>query len=147
MRRTETKEIEVTRKEQVVIKDMKICNKCGKEVSPTYSEDFISFYESFGYNSHFDGERWEWDVCPECLLEWIRTFKYVPDGFFQDEYCLLNSEQHQKAFEHWKKTDEWEDFKFMTYEEIVSYSENMNIEYVNEMIQKYHPNKPLLKEE
>ena len=147
MIRQETEEVEITRKEEVVKKRTCICNKCGKEITPTYAEDFIHFYECFGYESHFDGETWEWDVCPECLLEWIKTFKYVPEGFYRDEHCWLNPDQHQKTFEDWKLTGEWEDFKHLTYEEITDYTDGMiGTDYLNKMIQKYHPNKPLLEE-
>lgn len=105
----ETKEVEVTKMERQIIKETKICNKCGKEITPTYSENLINFYQHFGYDSHFDGEQWDWDICPDCLLEWIKTFKYVPNGFFQDEYDVLNGIQHQKAFDNWKETGLWKE--------------------------------------
>lgn len=60
------------------------CNKCGKEVD--LEEDngleanlFHSFNVLFGYESEYDYETWSFDLCEECLLEFIETFKIKPD--------------------------------------------------------------------
>lgn len=139
-----TKEVEVIKMESQIVKETKICNKCGKEITPTYSDNFINFFQRFGYESNFDGETWDWDICPECLLEWIKTFKYVPDGFFQGEYNILSPEQHQKVFDNWKETDEWEEFKFNTYEELVSMKDILSYNFVNSLIKQYYPDKELI---
>ncbi|AMQ66702.1 hypothetical protein FDG96_gp43 [Bacillus phage Mgbh1] len=60
------------------------CNKCGKSVDLT-EDDFAgnlfhSFKTSFHYGSAFDMETWEFDLCEDCLLDIVKTFKVEPDG-------------------------------------------------------------------
>lgn len=70
---------------QVVYEDQAIiCNKCGKEVDLEKANDFEenlfhSFKVSFGYGSKYDLELWSFDLCEDCLLEFIDTFKIKPD--------------------------------------------------------------------
>lgn len=33
---------------------------------------------SFGYESGFDEERWKFDLCESCLVDFVKTFKYSP---------------------------------------------------------------------
>lgn len=61
-----------------------ICNKCGKEVDLENADDFEEnlfhpFKVSFGYGSKFDLETWYFDLCEDCLLEFVETFKIKPD--------------------------------------------------------------------
>ena len=68
------------------------CNKCGTSKELTgdeyerewQSNKFQSMHNSFGYGSSFDNEIWRYDLCEECLVEIVKTFKHLPDGF--DEY-------------------------------------------------------------
>lgn len=127
------------------------CNKCGKEVKVDHEkvceweDDIKGFSLSFGYESSFDGERWSFDLCEDCLVNIIKEFKYVPDGFKKDQYDNFTQEEHQKIFDYWKETGEWEDLKFKTYEELVGMNDGWVMTgYINEAIRKYHPEKPLL---
>lgn len=126
------------------------CNNCGKGVniksdtSEEWTDDIKNFHVDFGYESHFDGEKWSFDLCEECLVNLIKQFKHVPDGFKLDGYSDLSQEQHQQLFEDWKVDGTWDELKFKTYEELVEFSQLYNKEYINELIEKYHPGKPLL---
>lgn len=93
----------------------------------------------FGYPHKFDGQTWHIDLCIDCLLDIIKTFKYVPNGFMQDRYLELQSKQHQKVFDNWKQTNEWEMFKFMPYEEFKELKGYLQDDFYNLMLQKYHP--------
>lgn len=65
------------------------CNKCGKhkELSGEdyerewQSNEFQTFYCSFGYGSKFDMDRWAFDLCEKCLIDFIRTFKHLPEDY------------------------------------------------------------------
>lgn len=126
------------------------CNSCGKNIkvrpctTDEWDDDIKDFYADFGYGSEFDGEQWSFSLCEECLLKLIKQFKYVPDGFKLDNYSNLTQEQHQELFEDWKKTGEWEELKFKTYEELIDQSKICGTEYINEIIKKFHSDKPLL---
>lgn len=84
-------EVEQGMKVAVIVEEERICNKCGKTISSAECEGYpianamLPFKINFGYGSDFDGETWEWDLCPDCLLEFIKTFKYVPKGFMFDD--------------------------------------------------------------
>lgn len=76
---------------EVVTKIIYVCNKCGKEeVEENPEQDFTvdnKIHElgvSFGYGSIFDSEYWGFDLCNDCLMEFIKTFKHKPDGFGED---------------------------------------------------------------
>jgi len=137
----------VTEEKEVVIKSTVTCNKCGETIEPYYADDMQTIHLSFGYESRFDGEKWSFDLCDNCLLDVVKTFKHVPTGFLDDSlYSVINDqEEHQKVFDHWKNTGEWEDMRFKTYEEIVELNNGwFNIESLNDAIKKFHPGKPLL---
>lgn len=150
---TETKT--VVKEEEVVVSLTIICNKCGREfaqdTSDVWSEHFWdsevhSFDVGFGYGSKYDMETWGFHLCDDCLTEIVKTFKHVPDGFMMDGDHYLSPERHQMVFEHWKETGEWDDFYGASYEEIVEYHGYYHTNYLNEVIKKYHPDKPLLEE-
>lgn len=130
------------------------CNKCGKRCdleNMEFSFDIDMLHEflvSFGYGSSYDMESWGFDLCEDCLLELIKTFKIVPEGFRLDEYSPLDSGgfEHQLTFEDWKNTSEWNEFKYCSYEKIVEYDGLLDTDYLNELIKEYHPKKPLLSE-
>lgn len=74
-----------------LVKELKsiTCNKCGntKELNGEdyekmwKSESFQSLTLHFGYGSKFDMEEWKFDVCEECLEEFVDSFKIKPEGF------------------------------------------------------------------
>jgi hypothetical protein len=84
----EYEEIEETIKKEIPVSVT--CNKCGNSKVLDGEEDyerqwklekFQSFFLSFGYGSKFDMEDWEFDLCEKCLVDFIRTFKHLPDGY------------------------------------------------------------------
>lgn len=129
------------------------CNCCGKSVKvrpnsrDEWNDDIKEFYVDFGYESHHDGEKWSFDLCEECLINIVKQFKYVPYGFMEDNYTTLSREEHQKVFENWKETGQWEELMFKTYEELIELVQIYDTEYINEVIKKFHPDEPLLEVE
>lgn len=65
------------------------CNKCGKrsELSGSKHERELElnlyqyFYCNFGYGSKFDTDSWEFDLCEKCLVDFIKTFKHLPEDY------------------------------------------------------------------
>lgn len=58
--------------------DQIICNCCGKKLSPTGQHpylDYLHIQKEWGYDSPYDGEMHEMDICPDCYAAWIQTFK------------------------------------------------------------------------
>lgn len=78
--------------EEITVKEVKkipksiTCNKCGKSINlsgATYerqiqAEKFPTIKLKFGYGSKFDDETWSFELCEECLIQFINTFKYPP---------------------------------------------------------------------
>lgn len=89
------------------------CNKCGKETTKEdcrWDTEYQNIKLSFGYGSGHDSENWNFDICEECLITYVKTFKYVPRGFKIDGSLILmqdESDEHQATFENWKKTGRW----------------------------------------
>lgn len=93
----ETEEREVKRLETYV--NGIVCNKCGKETWTNENLNMLNFHEFFiyfRYGSVFDQENWEFDLCENCILSIIKTFKYAPDGFG-------GHRRSQEAFDEWKE--------------------------------------------
>lgn len=69
-------------KEETVTTEI-ICNKCGKKVN--IMDDLFSnnkmhdFSVRFGYCSNHDGEIWNFHLCEDCIIKFVKTFKYEPD--------------------------------------------------------------------
>ncbi|WP_227939998.1 hypothetical protein [Alkalihalobacillus deserti] len=87
MRKYEKKEI--TKVERAYLETSITCNKCGK-TKQLEGEDyerewqsnvFQSFTTHFGYGTRHDTEKWNFDLCEDCLTELVRSFKHLPDGF------------------------------------------------------------------
>ena len=63
------------------------CNKCGctKPVNEdslegiAASQEYQSFNLHFGYGSKFDDQVWEFDLCDNCLEEFVGTFAIKPE--------------------------------------------------------------------
>ncbi|WP_284035571.1 hypothetical protein [Neobacillus sp. 114] len=72
-------EIQVTKK---VLKSI-TCNKCGKSKKITdfgfEQDEFHSFNLTFGYESMYDEQRWKFDICESCLVDFVKTFKHAPN--------------------------------------------------------------------
>ncbi|PKR83536.1 hypothetical protein [Heyndrickxia camelliae] len=158
MRRETVEEKEVVKIEKVTTSKTVICNKCGttqvnNNWNPPsaeeyyFSNDIHNIQLGFGYGSRFDNESWNFDLCDSCLESLVKTFKYPPDGFYEDGYSVIDDEEEkQKVFEHYKKTGEWNEFLFKSYEELVEFAKFYNVEYINEVIKEKFPDKPLLEE-
>ncbi|WP_105616628.1 hypothetical protein [Vallitalea okinawensis] len=59
--------------------DSVICNCCGREINKDQyglMEDYITIKKTWGYNSAFDGQSHELDVCNDCYEKWIKSFKH-----------------------------------------------------------------------
>ncbi len=159
MRKETFEEKEVTKIEKVVTSKTVICNKCGTtqvngEWSPPsedeyyLSNDIHNINLGFGYGSRFDMENWNFDLCDNCLESLVKTFKYPPDGFYEDGYSIIDSEEEkQKIFEHYKETGEWNEFLFKSYSELVELAQYWEVKYINEVIKEKFPDKPLLKDD
>jgi len=107
-----TENIEITRTEQVIVGV--ICNCCGKPVEQDKLDSIQQLNFSFSYNSIFDNNNsWKAQMCEICLINFIKTFKIVPENFMIDKSFISkydnNHDLHQEAFELWKETNEWKD--------------------------------------
>lgn len=132
----------ITEERDIVVSESVVCNKCGKESIKKeddhwFGEDFQHIHLSFGYGSSFESERWSFDLCDGCLIDIVRTFKYVPDGFKQDYTEVKFVKDPQKTFEKWKETGEWEEFADYTYEELEDLRGYLNDEYIDSLIESY----------
>jgi hypothetical protein len=108
------------------------CNCCGKTFEPNNNE-FHSMQQinlSFGYESQFDNQKWDIDLCEVCLLKIIKGFKHVPDKFMSDPYHISSFDSdsvlHQQLFDEWKVNQEW------NYEDENPYEEYYQDEQTNE---------------
>lgn len=143
MREYETKE--VLKQEEYVTKI--ICNRCNNEGQPTEFEDEIKNISiNFSYESPHDGQTWHFDLCEECIVDIVKQFKHVPEGFKDNHYEVFTRKQHQYIFDKWKLTGEWEEMMFITYDELKRWVGLWDIEYINNLVKRYHPSKPLLEE-
>lgn len=137
-----------------------ICNKCGKILSQReLDRNKYHFHFEFGCKSLHNGEIIDYDLCSSCISEgtkelkllrsgdeYIKTFKYVPEGWMQESYLLLNPKQHQLVFDYWKLTGKWESLLPYTYQELVKLNGYLTTELINKTIKKFHPNMPLLED-
>lgn len=102
--------ISEARETVVVVYDLKgtLCNKCGK-VFEAYDDSVKQFDLPMGY------EIFKFDLCYDCIMDIIKTFKIVPTGFKSDPSYTssydLDHELHQELFETWKISNEWPDDK------------------------------------
>lgn len=58
-----------------------ICNCCGQEIKITQQHpypQYVSIRKEWGFDSDYDGELHEIDLCQECYGKWIQTFKISP---------------------------------------------------------------------
>ena len=88
-----------------------ICNKCGEVFTPSPSDGVQKFKVTFGEGSRFDSD-WHLDICDNCVSDIVKTFKVVPDGFMSESQFYVSSfdldhDLHQRLFDEWKETGEW----------------------------------------
>ncbi|PLR72183.1 hypothetical protein [Bacillus sp. UMB0728] len=95
-----------------------ICNKSGREIQLENDDEWVgrnlihSFSVNFGYGSDFDMDTWEFDLCEDELLNFLRTLKVRPSGFAAD------TKYPDQVFEEWKLTGKYNWRAGWTYEEI-----------------------------
>lgn len=66
---------------QKQVPDHIICNCCGQKIRITGQQpypEYVSIRKEWGYNSPYDGEVHEIDLCQDCYQKWIRTFRFSP---------------------------------------------------------------------
>lgn len=140
--------------EKIVGKTL-ICNKCGKvkiynaadlAIYLDYGNKMNNIKINFSYGDSFDGQEWQFDLCEDCLLELIKSFKYIPKGFRfnKDDFIELSDEQYQGLFDNWKTTGEWEELSAISYDELMELVEFVGKERINDVLVKYHPYKMLI---
>lgn len=98
----------------VVIPELKgiICNCCGECFGPNYTNTTQQFNLNFGYGSKYGNQKpWEFEMCEMCIIKLIKGFKHVPENFMSEKSiisaCDTDSELHQRVFEEWQETGEW----------------------------------------
>jgi len=93
-----TKSVEVIRTEQIVVG--KLCNKCGNV--------FEIFDESI---QPINTNQGKYEICNDCELKFIRTFKHVPENFMNESgyvpAFITDHDLHQSLFEEWQRSGEW----------------------------------------
>lgn len=69
----------------VTVEKLKInkvyCNCCGQEIKTNkhgITEEHITIKKRWGYDSNFDGEEHDIDICCTCYKKWIETFTIKP---------------------------------------------------------------------
>jgi len=66
---------EMVSKSETVIDDV-ICNSCGKSIIEiNQNSDYLHIEKDWGYFSPFDNENYRCDICPDCCLKIVSTFK------------------------------------------------------------------------
>jgi len=99
-----TKPVEVTEIKQIPVG--KVCNKCGLPFE-IYDDRIQSSNTPLGEYGNCKSE-----ICDNCWIEFIKTFAIVPTNFMSDPNFTssfdLDHSLHQKLFDHWKTTGEWE---------------------------------------
>lgn len=96
--------------QEVEVIDSIVCNCCGEKIAsgielgdftPNFVQgEYIDIYHQFGYFSKVfvDSERHHLQVCEKCYANWLKTFKYAPEGFGENTYFINDPEN----FENWK---------------------------------------------
>jgi len=116
-----------------------VCNKCGREVKASKVNTNFEFCTSI-FNMD-----WDMNLCDTCLMDIILEFKFAPKHFMQETSdTLITDKEEQTAFEMWKETGNWDYLCGVPYEKLIALADYHGIEYINEMIERYHPNESLI---
>lgn len=72
--------MKIYKKKMVERKKVKrvVCNKCGKNVKISEYVDFLSLVKCWGYNSKYDNEIHQFDICQDCYEKLILSLKIEP---------------------------------------------------------------------
>lgn len=81
MRKARKEKIE----QEVEVIEMICCNKCGKKYeNKNWVGNLHEFHIDFAtYFSKFNADKWNFDLCEDCIVDIVRTFKFTPEGFYQ----------------------------------------------------------------
>jgi protein-arginine kinase activator protein McsA len=97
-----TQKVQVVKIEEQVISESRICNKCGKEYFMSMYDNDNYFYNNmhnvtipFMYGGDIQDSLWKFDLCSECLKEFVETFMHKPEGYGVNE--LDAYEEYSKA--------------------------------------------------
>lgn len=52
-----------------------LCNKCGKNIDIKTYKDYLEIYKTWGYNSNYDNETHEFELCQDCYNDLIASLK------------------------------------------------------------------------
>ncbi len=55
-----------------------ICNKCGENIDIKTYKDFLNIRKCWGYNSNFDNEVHELELCEKCYVDLLSNLKIEP---------------------------------------------------------------------
>ncbi len=66
-----------------------ICNKCGKSINLKKYEDFLDIVKTWGYNSNFDNETHEIDICQDCYELYVCELKIKPKKIKKRRFFCL----------------------------------------------------------
>ncbi len=66
-----------------------ICNKCGRNIDIGKYEDFLNINKNWGYNSNFDNETHEIDICTQCYNEFLGDLKIEPKKMKKRKFFCL----------------------------------------------------------
>ncbi|HEY8805103.1 MAG TPA: hypothetical protein VIM42_08385 [Clostridium sp.] len=70
------------------------CNKCGEYYDIDKSHSLQSIRLEFSYGSKYDGEGLQFDLCENCLMEFVNKFEIAPEKTGnEDEYDWPTEEQ------------------------------------------------------
>ena len=118
-----------------------VCNKCGVDIPDSVSGGYDV---GFGYGSKHDNESWSFELCEDCLLELISTFKHIPKGFYDNPYIQLSDNEKRVVFDTWKKTGEFDELSVFTYDRLMDSVGYLSRDTINTAILKYYPERPIL---
>ncbi len=55
-----------------------ICNSCGKNIDIDRYKDFLNIVKVWGYNSNYDNEVHEIEICEDCYKVFVSKLKIKP---------------------------------------------------------------------
>jgi len=89
MRITESIEKKVVVEEITAI----MCDKCANFTDLDYANSVQHIEISFGYGSRYDGETLSFDLCEDCLMEFVNKFKIEPKRTGNEDWDYQEAEE------------------------------------------------------
>ncbi len=66
-----------------------ICNQCGENIEIKQYKDFLNINKTWGYNSNYDNENHEFELCENCYKELLDNFKIQPKVTRKKKFLCL----------------------------------------------------------